>query len=173
MKLQNLLKGRSPEGSDLDSTQKPSRDDESIDSNKEINESKAIEEEQGSDKPRILRLVPTPFDVLFGRGKPYQGHEGNIRLRKVVVLYKVRYSHARCHKKFEIAEEIVQFVKNGDAKAGRFLKRVAGDGSWAEVRDSIARDKVSHLLGGKPRRKEERPPTYCPTKGCSGIHSAI
>lgn len=97
---------------------------------------------------------PTQFDVLFGRGKPYQGHTGNIRLHKVVELYKPRYCQARRHEKTEIAEEIVQFIKNGGGnKAGRFLKREEGQECWVEVSDAIARDKVSHALRGKPRKE--------------------
>lgn len=99
-------------------------------------------------------LQPTQYDVLFGRGKPFQGHAGNIRLHKVVDVYKGRYSQARRHEKTEIAEEIVQFIKNGSAKAGRFLKRLEGEECWVEVSDSIARDKVSHALRGKPRKED-------------------
>lgn len=98
---------------------------------------------------------PSQFDVLFGRGKPYQGHAGNIRLHKVVDLYKSRYSQARRHEKTEIAEEIVQFIKTGGEKAGRFLKRVENEEVWIEVTDTIARDKVSHALRGKPRKESE------------------
>jgi hypothetical protein len=152
-----LLAANAPNLSTNDSiTGKTTENKEEESKESDIDESKSIEEQQGSQKPIIPRL-PTPFDVLFGRGKPYQGHAGNIRLRKVVDLYKVQYTQARHYTKSEIAEEIVQFVKNGDVKAGRFLKRVEGDDSWAEVSDSMARDKVSHLLSGKPRRKEKTP----------------
>jgi hypothetical protein len=98
-------------------------------------------------------LRPTSFDVLFGRGKPYQGHPGNIRLHKVVEVYRTRYSQVRRHIKTEIAEEIVQFIKSGGNKAGRFLKRADGDETWEEVSDTVAREKVSHALRGKPRKE--------------------
>lgn len=145
MKLQKLLKGRSPEGSPVSNSQ----DDASTDSSRKESTSNASEAEQGS---RIHQ--PTQYDVLFGRGKPYQGHAGNQRLHKVVNLYKARYSQARRHEKTEIAEEIVQFIKTGGTKAGRFLKRVEGEECWVEVGDSIARDKVSHALRGKPRKDD-------------------
>eukprot|EP00934_Nitzschia_sp_Nitz4_P008777 Nitzschia sp. Nitz4//scaffold17_size182527//76857//77714//NITZ4_001850-RA/size182527-processed-gene-0.51-mRNA-1//-1//CDS//3329539328//8767//frame0 len=108
----------------------------------------------GPDVPRISQ--PSKFDILFGRGKPFQGHAGNIRLHKVVDLYKPRYSQARRHEKTEIAEEIVQFVKTGGAKAGRFLKRLENEEVWVEVSDSVARDKVSHALRGKPRKESNK-----------------
>ena len=113
------------------------------------------DDEVGSDVPRISQ--PSQFDVLFGRGKPYQGHAGNIRLHKIVDLYKPRYSQARRHEKTEIAEEIVQFIKTptNNNKPGRFLKRVENEEAWVEVSDSVARDKVSHALRGKPRKESE------------------
>lgn len=138
-----MIKAESPDNTRKG--KKPS-DDSSVSSNKE--------EAVGPDVPRIIQ--PSRFDVLFGRGKPYQGHAGNIRLHKVVDLYKPRYSQARRHEKTEIAEEIVQFIKAGGAKAGRFLKRVENEEAWVEVSDSIARDKVSHALRGKPRKDSSK-----------------
>lgn len=116
------------------------------------------DDEVGEDAPRISQ--PSRFDVLFGRGKPYQGHAGNIRLHKIVDLYKPRYSQARRHEKTEIAEEIVQFIKsaganNNNNKPGRFLKRMENEEAWVEVSDSIARDKVSHALRGKTRKEAD------------------
>lgn len=109
---------------------------------------------------------PTQYDVLFGRGKPYQGHAGNIRLHKIVDFYKPRYVQARRHVKTEIAEEIVQFIKSG-TKAGRFLKRIDGEEGWEEVSDTVARDKVSHALRGKSRN--ETPAEDEDSKGESGV----
>ena len=85
---------------------------------------------------------PSSFDVLFGRGKPYQGHEGNIRLHKIVNVHKERYLKSRRDDKFAIAEEIVQYIKQGGdgsdgskskKQRGRFLKRVDGEEYWVEV----------------------------------------
>jgi len=148
MKLQKLLNGRSPEQASKSTGKLTSPIPESS----MIPKRTELEADKATESSKILQ--PTQFDVLFGRGKPYQGHAGNIRLHKVVDLYKTRYSKARRHEKTEIAEEIVQFVKNGGAKAGRFLKRLEGEESWVEVSDSIARDKVSHALRGKPRKEE-------------------
>eukprot|EP00429_Kryptoperidinium_foliaceum_P087892 CAMPEP_0176184446 /NCGR_PEP_ID=MMETSP0121_2-20121125/821_1 /TAXON_ID=160619 /ORGANISM="Kryptoperidinium foliaceum, Strain CCMP 1326" /LENGTH=311 /DNA_ID=CAMNT_0017522825 /DNA_START=37 /DNA_END=969 /DNA_ORIENTATION=+ len=106
--------------------------------------------------PRISQ--PSVVDVLFGRGKPYQGHAGNIRLHKIVDLYKARYSNARRHEKTEIAEEIVQFIKSpsgANKQPGRFLKKLDNEEAWVQVNDSVARDKVSHALRGKPRKETD------------------
>ena len=159
MKLQSLLKGRSPERSTT-SQQSKTKDTSSATavsetSSKETAEDTSTTQDKETAAPTIDH--PTQYDVLFGRGKPYQGHEGNIRLHKIVDLYKGRYVKARRHEKTEIAEEIVQFIKSGGAKAGRFLKRVDGEETWTVVCDSIARDKVSHALRGKPRKGDQQP----------------
>jgi hypothetical protein len=146
MKLQKLLKGRSPDNGVIPGA--PESSLQGIVSSRGIDKNSSAYSEGG----RVLQ--PTQFDVLFGRGKPFQGHAGNIRLHKVVDVYKGRYSQARRHEKTEIAEEIVQFIKNGGSKAGRFLKRAEGEECWIQVSDSIARDKVSHALRGKPRKEE-------------------
>jgi hypothetical protein len=94
---------------------------------------------------------PTPFDVLFGRGKPYQGHPGNIRLHKIVDVHRSRYLRARRYDKFAISEEIVRNIK-APPESGRFLKRAEGEDYWEEVSDPVAQEKVSHALRGKPRK---------------------
>lgn len=93
---------------------------------------------------------PAQFDVLFGRGKPYQGHPGNIRLHKIVDVYRSRYTRARRYDKFAIAEDIVRNIQ-APPEFGRFLKRAEGEDYWEKVSDPVAREKVSHALRGKPR----------------------
>jgi hypothetical protein len=94
----------------------------------------------------------TPNDVVFGRGKPFQSHEGNLRFHQIVQLHKSRYAKSRRHEKTEIAEEIVQLIKSGQSgEAGRFLKKSQSGDGWVEVEDTIAREKVSHALRGKPK----------------------
>lgn len=151
MKLQKLLKGRRPEsslilldGNTLHMDRIPFRTPVSAGHD---------HLQQPASTSRILR--PAHMDVLFGRGKPYQSHPGNNRLHEVVELCKDRYSQARRHVKTEIAQEIVDYIKVGCTVPGRFLKRVEGDGTWAEVSDDVARDKVSHALRGKPRKDEK------------------
>jgi hypothetical protein len=93
---------------------------------------------------------PEQSDVLFGRGKPYQGHPGNTRLHKIVDVYRSRYMSARRYDKFAIAEEIVRNIQ-APPESGRFLKRAEGGDYWEEVSGPVAREKVSHALRGKPR----------------------
>ena len=56
-------------------------------------------------------VKPTEFDVLFGRGKPYQDHPGNLRLHQLVKARKESYMKARRHEKTEIAYNIVEMIK--------------------------------------------------------------
>lgn len=92
---------------------------------------------------------PTQYDVLFGRGKPFQDHPGNLRLHSIVNTYKPNYAKARRHEKTVIAEDVVKLIQNDGKHIGRFLKQV--DGKWVIVSDVEARAKVSHALRGKTR----------------------
>ncbi|CAJ1931123.1 unnamed protein product [Cylindrotheca closterium] len=94
-------------------------------------------------------IQPTEYDVLFGRGKPFQDHPGNLRLHSIVNVYKPNYTQARRHEKTAIAEDVVKIIKNDGKHVGRFLKQV--DGKWEGVSDIEARAKVSHALRGKSR----------------------
>jgi hypothetical protein len=94
-------------------------------------------------------IQPTEYDVLFGRGKPFQDHPGNLRLHSIVNLYKPNYTQSRRHEKTAIAEDVVKLIKNDGKHIGRFLKQV--DGKWETVSDIEARAKVSHALRGKTR----------------------
>jgi hypothetical protein len=87
--------------------------------------------------------VPGRFDVLFGRGKAYQQHIGNVRYRSLIEECKAQYDRASREEKTQITEEIVQIVKQS---TGRFLK---DDGAgWEEVEDVVARLKASHTFRG-------------------------
>ena len=161
MKLQKILKGRSPEASPNLTPCSTPRSPSSTTTTEEV----VVSSSSAAASPLSLNNsgtsivgCPTSCDVLFGRGKPFQSHPGNIRLHKIVDLYKARYSQARRHKKTEMAEEIVQIIKcggggsagsagSGSTMAGRFLKRLDDD-VWVEVSDIVAREKVSHALRG-------------------------
>lgn len=72
---------------------------------------------------------PEPLDIVFGRGKPFQGHPGNQLLRRVVEKYKEEYAASRRYDKLAIAEEIVHGLQTGRFSStnpktkSRFLKR--------------------------------------------------
>ena len=119
------------------------------------------EEDSSCIHPRSKRILrPKPNDVLLGRGKPIQDHSGNIRLRKLVDFHRARYLKARREAKSNIAEEIVQSMKDGEKGDGenacRFLRRFEEE-YWIEVSDNIARDKVSHALRSKTQKSDVLP----------------
>ena len=90
-----------------------------------------------------------PNDVLFGRGKPFQIHPGNVRLHQLVDERKHVYTMSRRDDKTLIATSIVDLIKR---EGGRFLRQYKNDKKkWMEVDDIVARNKVSHALRGTGR----------------------
>ena len=90
-----------------------------------------------------------PNDVLFGRGKPFQVHPGNVRLHQLVDERKHVYTMSRRDDKTMIATSIVDLIKR---EGGRFLRQYKNDKKkWMEVDDLVARNKVSHALRGTGR----------------------
>jgi hypothetical protein len=89
-----------------------------------------------------------PFDVLFGRGKPFINHHGNDRMRRIVEAYKARYEAAEKQEKTLITQEVVHIIKNSGEQKGRFLKQQGKgkDAPWFEVSTKEAHKKVAHRL---------------------------
>jgi hypothetical protein len=103
----------------------------------------------------VLQKVvrPTHFDVVCGRGKPFQRHSGNRRMLRIVYLHKARYwASERCDK-FVIADMVLHRIKKCGSEPVRFLKREDGE-HWVEVSDDEARQKVSHALRCKTKKSE-------------------
>jgi hypothetical protein len=85
-------------------------------------------------------IVPSPFDVLVGRGRFIQEHAGNLRYRHIIESHMDRYEQAtKRAEKTDLTAEVVTVV-NG--RGGRFLKQDGG--GWIEIDADCARDKVSH-----------------------------
>jgi hypothetical protein len=145
MKLKQLMKRRDTETSEENETMRTSADGAQIDEEESTYET--------GDSSIILK--PSTSDVLFGRGKPFQSHPGNLHLHEIVNQTKERYLKSRRLDKLAIAKEIVQEIKSGgkEGTPGRFLKRAEGDiCCWTEVSDDVAREKVSHALRDRPRK---------------------
>ena len=84
--------------------------------------------------------VPSAFDVLFGKGTPFQDHPGNIRFRSKILEHQKRYEKAGRGEKLRVAQAIVGIIiQNG----GMFLKPDSM-GSWVSVDNNTARAKVSY-----------------------------
>jgi hypothetical protein len=88
-----------------------------------------------------------PFDVLLGRGKTIQQHEGNQRFQTIVNEHKYRYKSCQTREqKTNITREIVDSIKTGGNQTGRFLKFDMTVGGWREVIDEVARVKAGQAL---------------------------
>mmetsp|Transcript_5587 Transcript_5587/g.16559 ORF Transcript_5587/g.16559 Transcript_5587/m.16559 type:complete len:697 (-) Transcript_5587:170-2260(-) len=121
-------------------------------------------------KARIHYLL-SQHDVIFGRGRSFQDHSGNRRMRELVAEWFDQYNASPRKTKMAIAENIVHLIHNS---GGRFLKKDAEadknnrnhdtakkqqerknnihDGSlWMEVSLVEAREKVQHAF----RKKKE------------------
>ena len=127
--------------------------------------------------PRTLSDVritrPGPFDIICGRGRPYQEHHGNKRLHEIAAVYKPGYFRSKRNEKKGIAEMIVNSIKNDETQPGRFLKRTdddENDEGWEEVSLTDATAKVSHVLRFKSTRSSPQPQTEISTSdgGASG-----
>lgn len=94
--------------------------------------------------------APTSLDVLHGRGRPIQRHEGNRRLHDIVDSYREVYHKATRTEKTNISISIVRTIRDS---GGRFLKLDSDTGTYEDVGDSIARDKVSHTFRTRSVKK--------------------
>jgi hypothetical protein len=101
--------------------------------------------------PRTLLLVTEagPFDVLLGRGRGTQQHEGNQRFQAIINKNKDLYNSFRSRdKKTSTTRDIVNLIKTSGEERGRFLKfdTTSTIRGWVEVDDEVARVKVAQAL---------------------------
>jgi hypothetical protein len=85
---------------------------------------------------------PSDYSVICGRGKASYGHTGNHRLRMLASMFVEKYSQSGCNKhKSSIAANIVTITRE---RGGLFCKYEQG--TWFEVGDHFAREKVSAMF---------------------------
>ena len=96
----------------------------------------------------VIGIVPGPYDVLLGRAKSCQVHEGTQRYRVLVERYREEYEIASKQEKTSMAIMIINMVHE---TTGRFLKD-EGDG-WVEIDEAQARAKVAHSFRNLRKRK--------------------
>jgi hypothetical protein len=106
--------------------------------------------------PVVVVVVPKSTDILFGRGKSFREHPGNLRFGLIVESVFDRYEGLRRRsEKKNFTQEVVLKIKS---MGGRFLRQEAG--FWQEVDDDLARQKVGHTLRSRRSIKvEEREKT--------------
>mmetsp|Transcript_30012 Transcript_30012/g.30511 ORF Transcript_30012/g.30511 Transcript_30012/m.30511 type:complete len:280 (+) Transcript_30012:120-959(+) len=104
--------------------------------------------------------APSELDILLGRGKGVENHQGNICYRKVVESFRTQYEaiqHKRDKTKF-IRDVVDIFYDTGH----QFVKKMkdpdpngcvtsVGTCAWVPVDRHVARDKVSHSFRNAKR----------------------
>ncbi|CAJ1954507.1 unnamed protein product [Cylindrotheca closterium] len=100
-----------------------------------------LEDAIDPDAERVSRINKT--DILFGRGKGFQNHPGNQRMREIVEKYKIKYHTLRRTEKQDLIEAVYQELTEGGA---RFLKKLEKEETWVNVDRPVALQKVSHTL---------------------------
>jgi hypothetical protein len=115
-----------------------------------------------------LQLVPNPNDVLFGRGKEVNNHEGNVRFRMFAQERLIEYSSCKNKRtKDAIARQIVEAV---DGLGGRFLRKAVQETCladeplpWMIVDEEAVLSKVKQtfrdLMAASRRQSIARAPT--------------
>jgi len=96
------------------------------------------QEERSPPGTQII-IVPAQADVLFGRGKPFREHIGNMRLHDLLDEKVPAYERALLKEKTAMIAEIVKIIR---LEGGRFLKQE--NNAWINVDDKQAKEKVSH-----------------------------
>ena len=91
------------------------------------------------------------FDVLHGKGTPFQEHPGNQRFRAKVAEHHKQYEKVGRGEKIKVAQAIVDNVIQN---AGMFLKPDIG--TWISVDNGTARDKVSATFRTMRRMSKNR-----------------
>jgi hypothetical protein len=90
---------------------------------------------------RVLDIAKS--DVVFGRGKGFQNHPGNQRMRDIIDKYKMQYHSLKRSEKRMMVENVYKEIVEGGA---RFLKKLDDDNAWVIVDGPVALQKVSHTL---------------------------
>ena len=97
-----------------------------------------------------LVAVATGKDVLFGRGKPYQVHKGNVRLAEMIEERQDIYHNTNKKGKTQLSQDIVELI---ESQGGRFLKKNdSNPDMWEVVSWMLKRDKVAHGFRTTPNR---------------------
>jgi hypothetical protein len=108
-------------------------------------------------------MIPCSFDILVGKGRPFQDHPGNIELRDWIRTHQYSYELAQNYEKKKIVQSVIKMVRS---KGGRFLKDDGG--YWMEVSEEVAHAKVGHLF--RDRKRQREPKAAAAKKANAGIN---
>ncbi|CAJ1937748.1 unnamed protein product [Cylindrotheca closterium] len=92
---------------------------------------------------------PTETDVVLGRGRDIQNHEGNIRFRKLLVEYHDEYDVAPRFKRRKIVTDLRELL---NSRGIRFLQQ-RGSNEWEEVDTKAAELKIAQLFRSIRKKK--------------------
>jgi hypothetical protein len=126
-------------------------------------------------KTAKLITNPAPNDVLFGRGRQIQEHQGNVAFTSLVHSFYPEYDQLSGKKeKTDFSQRIVTHFQA--TTGGRFLKPSSLDScsQWEEAGNNAARSKVSYAFRSwrfrlqesrKPRKEENQTTTSSSSSG--------
>ena len=108
-------------------------------------------QEDHPETPRIV--VPSQSDVLFGRGKPFRRHVGNLHLTSLVHERMSTYLFSK--EKTKIIEDLVDKI---ESEGGRFLKQDGPGKPWLVVDHQQAKEKTAQSFRTRAykQRRQDR-----------------
>lgn len=90
-----------------------------------------------------------PLDVLFGRGRTFANHTGNLAYRALIKQRYSSYWSKNWSEKDAMADGIIQTI---EARGGRFLCPLKDNGGWSRCPHKSARAKVKQALRDSSRK---------------------
>lgn len=96
--------------------------------------------------------LPGPYDVLLGRGKPFQQYEGNRLMNQLIEVEVDRCRQGNI--RLESNPTVDRVWNTLKARGVRFLKRSETDPEeWTEVHESVGRGKVYFAVRIQVRKR--------------------
>ena len=90
-----------------------------------------------------MDALPSDNSILFGRGRAYNSHPGNLKMRLILDKYRDEYRRALKGEKAKLVRRIYDELVAGGMK---FMKQVEEGQAWVEVDMNSAIQKVGHSL---------------------------
>jgi hypothetical protein len=110
-----------------------------------------LSEVSSKSKPRLCEaelpsdFKPGKFSVIIGHGKACKNAIGNRGLKELVAKFMQQYSQAdNKREKSDIMTTIMRIIQTACRRKGAFVK--FAEGSWWEVREQTAREKIGYIL---------------------------
>ncbi|KAL3944454.1 MAG: hypothetical protein SGBAC_001482 [Bacillariaceae sp.] len=133
----------------------PDDDDKSLSSNGTIEQPTETEQRYAALRNHQIRFVDAidlnaervhklrKKDIVFGRGRGFQNHPGNERMRVIIEKHKTHYHSLNRDGKRKLVEKVHAEITESGA---RFLKKLDDVNAWVIVELPIALQKVSHTM---------------------------